>query len=421
MILIANVSRAQDITSPSAGDIIKARQGYKINYTGAPSTGIDAKFVFSSNNGRTWVSINSAPIANSGSIVWSIPPITSDSCYINDSTTTDNITWSLASSVGPFTVYSNLGVKFAVDYPDSSHATVHQDSTVTIKYSASHLTAYAPDTINVVISYIQSPLPQNFPSTDTLLKNYDAANLRNGDTETLAWVVPKTPTKVRVFISTTDHQASGGSIPLTIQGATINVLSPKGGDSIAVGSTDTIRWTVSDSVSNDTVTINYSPEGTTFTTIARKVPSWRGYYVWNVPQNIVTSSSAEIIISADGGFVNQQSQSFWLGVVNHTGVSEPSNSPAVYLDQNYPNPFSASGDNSVTNIPFSLSSPQSISLQVFDVLGREVFRSPAQFFNAGTHIVQFNAAQFLPGAYWYDVVAGTRSLTGSQRMMLYVR
>jgi hypothetical protein len=35
--------------------------------------------------------------------------------------------------------------------------------------------------------------------------------------------------------------------------------------------------------------------------------------------------------------------------------------------------------------------------------------------------MQFNAAQFLPGAYWYDVVAGTRSLTGAQRMMLYVK
>ncbi|HZV11662.1 MAG TPA: hypothetical protein VFA55_00485 [Candidatus Kapabacteria bacterium] len=410
---------AQTITYPAAGDVIKIQQGLKILVSSPPPGAV----LWSNDTGQHWQSVASI-LSNVSSVAWN-PFISSQvdsACYVAYATegTGTPPTYDTSEKDGPFVLWTNQGVVFSVDYPDSANSTVHQDSTIQIKFSANNPTMYAPDTINLYIRYQQPPT--GFNASDTLLKDAAADALRSGDTMSVSWKVPRTPTnQVRVFISTTDHRANGGSTsPITIKGASISVLSPKGGDTVYLGKVDTIRWSLSDSVSNDTVSIKYSADGgQTFATIARKVPSWQGYYVWNVQGVQPVLNNAEIVISADGGFVNQQSDAFSVIFIN--GVSETGNVPSVYIDQNYPNPFSATEDNSVTNIPFSLSSAQNISLRVFDVLGREIFRSPSAFFDAGAHTMQFNASQFLPGAYWYDLFAGSRSLDGARRMMLYVK
>jgi len=69
--------------------------------------------------------------------------------------------------------------------------------------------------------------------------------------------------------------------------------------------------------------------------------------------------------------------------------------------QNYPNPFNPS-----TNIQYSISSTQFVTLKVFDVLGREV----ATFVNeekvAGKYEVNFNASELTSGVYFYRIQAG---------------
>ena len=72
------------------------------------------------------------------------------------------------------------------------------------------------------------------------------------------------------------------------------------------------------------------------------------------------------------------------------------------LQQNYPNPF-----NPATVIGYQLAVGSSITVQVYDELGREVARlvNGEQF--AGSHSVRWDAARFPSGVYFYALNAGS--------------
>lgn len=91
--------------------------------------------------------------------------------------------------------------------------------------------------------------------------------------------------------------------------------------------------------------------------------------------------------------------------LNSGGVVGVQDHPAVAfgfsLHQNYPNPF-----NPVTVISFQLPSEQSISLRVYDVLGREIRILTEGVLRAGTHSIQFDGSGLASGLYIYRIVAG---------------
>jgi len=71
------------------------------------------------------------------------------------------------------------------------------------------------------------------------------------------------------------------------------------------------------------------------------------------------------------------------------------------LNQNYPNPF-----NPVTTISFSLPSKSFVSLEVFDLLGREVATIVSEEMSAGAYSRQWNAVNMPSGIYFYRLQAG---------------
>jgi hypothetical protein len=77
------------------------------------------------------------------------------------------------------------------------------------------------------------------------------------------------------------------------------------------------------------------------------------------------------------------------------------------LLQNYPNPF-----NPTTNISFRLSSRSFVSLNIFDVLGREVATLVNEEMPAGSYTKQWNAAILSSGVYFYRLQA--RQTSGGQ-------
>ncbi|MXW15344.1 MAG: T9SS type A sorting domain-containing protein [Rhodothermaceae bacterium] len=85
----------------------------------------------------------------------------------------------------------------------------------------------------------------------------------------------------------------------------------------------------------------------------------------------------------------------------------------IVLDQNYPNPFNPS-----TSIQFSLPASESVTLRVFDAMGRTVAtlldRKPHV---AGKHTVQFNAEGMASGIYFYRLETGS-SVLMTRRMIL---
>lgn len=98
-----------------------------------------------------------------------------------------------------------------------------------------------------------------------------------------------------------------------------------------------------------------------------------------------------------------------------TGVEEGSGVPqSPKLFANFPNPFNPS-----TTIRFDLAQQSEISLSVYDVLGREVARLARGPHPAGTYNVQFDAAGFPSGVYYYVLRAqGGSNYTSTGKMLL---
>jgi hypothetical protein len=83
----------------------------------------------------------------------------------------------------------------------------------------------------------------------------------------------------------------------------------------------------------------------------------------------------------------------------------------LHLAQNYPNPFNPS-----TTIEFSVASTQSVTINIHDLMGREVAALVSQTLSPGTYRVNWDAASNPSGIYFYTVRAGNESMT--RRMIL---
>jgi hypothetical protein len=81
------------------------------------------------------------------------------------------------------------------------------------------------------------------------------------------------------------------------------------------------------------------------------------------------------------------------------------------LEQNYPNPF-----NPTTNIKFSIPKGEFVEIKVFDITGREIAVILSDPLEAGTYNIDFNAASFASGVYFYRITAGT--FTDTKKMLL---
>ena len=76
------------------------------------------------------------------------------------------------------------------------------------------------------------------------------------------------------------------------------------------------------------------------------------------------------------------------------------------LEQNYPNPF-----NPVTVIKYQLPSKSSVTLKIFDILGKEVESLVDEEKDAGYYQTSFNASQLSSGIYFYTLQTGSNIVT----------
>lgn len=87
-----------------------------------------------------------------------------------------------------------------------------------------------------------------------------------------------------------------------------------------------------------------------------------------------------------------------------------------FLGQNYPNPF-----NPFTTITYQIPFAGSVSLRVFNVLGKEVAILAEGIRQAGMHSVNFDASALAGGMYFYRIMVNDvqgNSFTRINRMML---
>ena len=77
------------------------------------------------------------------------------------------------------------------------------------------------------------------------------------------------------------------------------------------------------------------------------------------------------------------------------------NSFTFNLYQNYPNPF-----NPITKIKYSIPNQSSVTIKVYDILGREIETLINKEEKAGNYEINWNASKLSSGVYFYQLKAG---------------
>jgi len=95
---------------------------------------------------------------------------------------------------------------------------------------------------------------------------------------------------------------------------------------------------------------------------------------------------------------------FWYQVSRELNVEleqDNLNVPKEFqLQQNYPNPF-----NPTTTIEFALPKQSSVTLKLFDILGREVATLVDAELESGVHKINFDGQDLASGIYFYRIHA----------------
>jgi len=95
-----------------------------------------------------------------------------------------------------------------------------------------------------------------------------------------------------------------------------------------------------------------------------------------------------------------------------TAVKDPRQLPNQFaLSQNYPNPF-----NPATQISYTIPKASTVTLTIYDLLGREVTTLVNGKNEPGVHFISWNALNVSSGVYFYRIVAG--SFVQTKKMML---
>ncbi|MFO7445436.1 MAG: T9SS type A sorting domain-containing protein [Ignavibacteriaceae bacterium] len=120
----------------------------------------------------------------------------------------------------------------------------------------------------------------------------------------------------------------------------------------------------------------------------------------NTMAGIIIDNKYNIFIGTDGGGILKY-------VENVVSVNEDSYKPdGFYLHQNYPNPF-----NPETYIEFQTAETGTITVKIYDVLGKEAATLVNEEKPAGLYKIHFNAAGLSSGIYYYTLSAGEKVLT----------
>jgi hypothetical protein len=221
-----------------------------------------------------------------------------------------------------------------------------------------------------------------------------------------SWTTPaisSTECLLRITDAANDIIADQSNGVFGIYAKSVTVLVPNGGESWAVGSSQTVAWSSS---FVDQLYIQYSTDGgASWSTVARAVTAADGQRGWVIPDEVSTSCLVKIRDMSDPSVTDTSDAVF--AIVSTTGTEDYALAlpRELALGQNQPNPF-----NPVTEIEYSLPKRSRVELVICDLAGKVVTRLVGGEQAAGRYAVRWEGldarGQRMPsGIYIYQLRA----------------
>ena len=231
---------------------------------------------------------------------------------------------------------------------------------------------------------------------------------------TISWNVPNTvSTNATVRVTDENHvTATSGvfSIVKPIAGTINNLNLGLVNNHLDYGVPMHITWSTTGDVGTRVIVETSLDAG--YSWHARDtVPSTQTSYDWTTTPTTGSFPSCFVQIAAadpDKSTIFVKSNSFQIDGID--GIS--ANAMNGYSISNYPNPYA-----NETTIKFELPVRSFVTIRILDELGREIDKLVTSSFDAGAHVVPFNASNLAAGVYTYTLEAGATKLVGKMSIV----
>ncbi len=254
---------------------------------------------------------------------------------------------------------------------------------------------------------------QFMTTRDTVLQG---SIVDNFETNASGWLQPGSATGSSFidststsFLISTDKKKSGSNSGKLLYAFTQDqngVVALKPTTSPSLDAVSTLGLWVYGDDGNDTLAANFQPLNQV---ISFGPVNWYGwkFFTFQTPQLTGTGKKlnslmlTQTLSGAKQGVVYfddmQTDPTVTSGVLQRDGV----NLDHFSLEQNYPNPF-----NPTTNLRFTIPELRSVTLKIYDLLGREVSTLVHQTLTPGVYSNEWNASMVSSGVYYYILTAG---------------
>ena len=208
-------------------------------------------------------------------------------------------------------------------------------------------------------------------------------------------------------VCTSCHGSISSSVTLAISGPATLVAGATGSYTLTVTASSITKSGVDIAASSGTLATNDSQLKLASSELTHSsTKAGTGSVTWSFKYTApATAGSVTIYASGSSAKASINKTTFAITVTSATDVKEAGMKTTEFkLNQNYPNPFNPS-----TKISYSLPKDEYVTLNVYNIAGKEVAKLVDGLRSAGEYSVSFNASELPSGVYFYKLNAGSFS------------